>query len=81
MIAATVGAGLLGVVQKYLSALIGESVTFDLRARLFKHLHKRLWEPTRGDVLLDGKSLRTLELKGLRARIGVVTQETCLFEL
>jgi ATP-binding cassette subfamily B protein len=39
----------------------------------------RLWEPTRGDVLLDGKSLREIELKSLRARIGVVTQETYLF--
>jgi len=41
MIAAAVGAGLLGIVQKYLSALIGERVTFDLRVRLFKHLHKQ----------------------------------------
>src|SRR5207244_2808901 len=39
----------------------------------------RLWEPTRGEILLDGRNLKTLELKSLRARIGVVTQETCLF--
>jgi ATP-binding cassette, subfamily B, bacterial len=39
----------------------------------------RLWEPTRGAVLLDGHDLRSLELKSLRARIGVVTQETYLF--
>ena len=41
MIAAPLAAGLLGVLQKYLSALIGEQVTFDLRVRLFKHLHKQ----------------------------------------
>ena len=39
----------------------------------------RLWEPTRGAILLDGQDLRGLELKSLRARIGVVTQETYLF--
>jgi ATP-binding cassette, subfamily B, bacterial len=41
MIAAPLLAGVLGVLQKYLSALIGERVTFDLRVRLFKHLHKQ----------------------------------------
>jgi ATP-binding cassette subfamily B protein len=39
----------------------------------------RLWEPTCGDILLDGKSLRSLRLESLRAQIGVVTQETFLF--
>jgi ATP-binding cassette subfamily B protein len=39
----------------------------------------RLWEPTRGAILLDGQDLRQLELKSLRSRIGVVTQETYLF--
>ena len=39
----------------------------------------RLWEPTRGAILLDGQDLRRLELKSLRSRIGVVTQETYLF--
>src|SRR2546425_545245 len=41
MIAGPLGAGLLGVWQRYLSALIGERVMFDLRLALFKHLHKQ----------------------------------------
>jgi len=39
----------------------------------------RLWEPTRGEILLDGKNLRTIKLKSLRSHIGVVAQETYLF--
>ena len=39
----------------------------------------RLWEPTAGEILLDGTSLRAIEIKSLRAQIGVVTQETYLF--
>ena len=39
----------------------------------------RFYDPTEGDVLIDGISLRDLELESLRKAIGVVTQESILF--
>jgi subfamily B ATP-binding cassette protein MsbA len=39
----------------------------------------RFYDPTEGDVLLDGISLKDIELESLRKQIGVVTQESILF--
>lgn len=39
----------------------------------------RLYEPTAGRILLDGVDIRTLELRDLRRRIGVVLQDSFLF--
>lgn len=39
----------------------------------------RLYEPTRGRVLLDGRDLRDLDLAALRGAIGLVSQDTFLF--
>jgi subfamily B ATP-binding cassette protein MsbA len=39
----------------------------------------RLYDPTTGNVRVDGKDLRTLTQKSLRQQIGLVTQETFLF--
>ena len=39
----------------------------------------RLYDPTRGAVLLDGRDLRELDPKWLRRQIGVVAQEPMLF--
>ncbi|HIS68375.1 MAG TPA: ABC transporter ATP-binding protein [Candidatus Gallacutalibacter stercoravium] len=39
----------------------------------------RFYDPTRGRVLLDGKDVRTLTLKSLRAQIAPVLQDTFLF--
>lgn len=39
----------------------------------------RFYDPTEGDVLLDDVSLRDYELESLRHQIGVVTQESILF--
>jgi subfamily B ATP-binding cassette protein MsbA len=39
----------------------------------------RFYDPTSGDILLDGISLRDYELESLRKQIGVVTQESILF--
>jgi subfamily B ATP-binding cassette protein MsbA len=39
----------------------------------------RFFDVTRGQVLIDGHDLRGLRLNSLRAQIGIVTQETILF--
>jgi ATP-binding cassette, subfamily B, bacterial MsbA len=39
----------------------------------------RFYDPTSGSVLIDGIDLRQVELKSLREKIGIVTQETILF--
>jgi subfamily B ATP-binding cassette protein MsbA len=39
----------------------------------------RFYDPTSGAVLIDGVDLRQVELKSLREKIGIVTQETILF--
>lgn len=39
----------------------------------------RFYDPTEGEVLIDGISLKDYELESLRQHIGVVTQESILF--
>lgn len=39
----------------------------------------RFYDPTGGDVLLDGVSLRDYDIESLRKQVGVVTQESILF--
>jgi ATP-binding cassette, subfamily B, bacterial MsbA len=39
----------------------------------------RFYDPTEGRITLDGRDLRTLRLKDVRALLGIVTQETILF--
>jgi len=39
----------------------------------------RFYDPTAGDVCLDGISLRDYEIESLRQQMGVVTQESILF--
>lgn len=39
----------------------------------------RFYDPTEGDVLLDGRSLKEFELGELRGLMGIVTQESILF--
>jgi subfamily B ATP-binding cassette protein MsbA len=39
----------------------------------------RFYDPTSGAILIDGVDLRAVELKSLRDKIGIVTQETILF--
>lgn len=46
---------------------------------LMTALVARLLDPTRGEVLLDGKDLRTLPLRALRGMIGYAAQEPVLF--
>ncbi|MFN5169008.1 MAG: ABC transporter ATP-binding protein [Cyclobacteriaceae bacterium] len=39
----------------------------------------RFYDPTEGDVLLDGVSLRDYDIESLRQQMGIVTQESILF--
>jgi subfamily B ATP-binding cassette protein MsbA len=39
----------------------------------------RFFDVTRGRILIDGHDVRSLKLNSLRAQIGIVTQETILF--
>ncbi|MGE4357008.1 MAG: ABC transporter ATP-binding protein [Candidatus Omnitrophota bacterium] len=43
------------------------------------NLLPRFYDPTEGRILIDGRDLRELSIKSLRNHIGVVTQETLLF--
>ena len=43
------------------------------------YLIPRLYDPTKGSVLIDGHDLRDVTLDSLSAQIGMVTQETHLF--
>jgi len=42
-------------------------------------LLQRLWDPTGGRITIDGQDLREVSLESLRAAIGVVFQESMLF--
>jgi ATP-binding cassette, subfamily B, bacterial MsbA len=43
------------------------------------NLIPRFFDPSEGQILIDGYDLRDLKLKSLRSLIGIVTQETVLF--
>ncbi len=43
------------------------------------HMLQRLWDPKAGGILIDGQDLRDVTLDSLRANIGVVFQESLLF--
>ena len=43
------------------------------------NLLQRMWDPVAGGVLIDGQDLRDVSLTSLRASIGVVFQESMLF--
>ena len=42
-------------------------------------LLQRLWDPTSGRITIDGQDLRDVSLESLRSQIGVVFQESLLF--
>jgi subfamily B ATP-binding cassette protein MsbA len=44
------------------------------------NLVPRFYDPTRGVIAIDGADTRTLTLSSLRTQIGIVTQETVLFD-
>ncbi|MEQ1891254.1 MAG: ABC transporter ATP-binding protein [Planctomycetota bacterium] len=59
-----------------LSALVGRS---GAGKSTIAALALRLFDPTRGAVLLDGRSLREYDLDSLRARMGLAQQRTVFF--
>jgi ATP-binding cassette subfamily B (MDR/TAP) protein 1 len=42
-------------------------------------LLERFYDPLKGEILLDGKNIKGLQLKWLRSQIGLVSQEPALF--
>lgn len=44
------------------------------------NLIPRFYDPTGGTIRIDGRDIRTLNLHSLRAQMGIVTQETILFD-
>jgi ATP-binding cassette, subfamily B, bacterial len=59
-----------------LAALVGPS---GAGKTTITYLLPRLYDPTRGRILIDGHDLRDLTLLSLGQQIGMVTQETYLF--
>lgn len=59
-----------------LAALVGPS---GAGKTTMTYLIPRLYDPTGGQILLDGHDLRDVKLESLAAQIGMVTQETYLF--
>jgi subfamily B ATP-binding cassette protein MsbA len=39
----------------------------------------RFYDPTSGKIIIDGADIRNIDIKSLRRRMGIVTQETFLF--
>eukprot|EP00546_Thalassionema_frauenfeldii_P014009 CAMPEP_0178930166 /NCGR_PEP_ID=MMETSP0786-20121207/21060_1 /TAXON_ID=186022 /ORGANISM="Thalassionema frauenfeldii, Strain CCMP 1798" /LENGTH=1444 /DNA_ID=CAMNT_0020606615 /DNA_START=119 /DNA_END=4453 /DNA_ORIENTATION=+ len=58
-------------------ALVGES---GCGKSTISKLVQRFYDPTQGEIRLDGVSLKEFALKDLRACIGVVSQEPLLFD-
>jgi subfamily B ATP-binding cassette protein MsbA len=57
-------------------ALVGETGS---GKTTLANLLARFYDPTSGRVLMDGKDLRDVEIASLRKLMGIVTQETILF--
>jgi len=45
----------------------------------FVDLIPRFYDPTAGEVIIDGQNIKNVTLSSLRKQIGIVTQETILF--
>ncbi|GFS34195.1 P-glycoprotein 20 [Actinidia rufa] len=52
-----------------------------LEKAVFIPLMERFYDPTLGEVLLDGENIKNLKLEWLRSQIGLVTQEPALLSL
>jgi ATP-binding cassette, subfamily B, bacterial len=59
-----------------LSVLIGQS---GAGKSTIMSLMARLYDPSSGDIFLDGRPVREIKLRSLRAQIAIMTQDTHLF--
>ena len=66
----------LEVMQGEVLAVVGSS---GAGKSTLVHLIPRFFDVTRGRLLIDGNDLRDVTLASLRAQVGIVTQETVLF--
>lgn len=67
-----------------LSVRAGETIAFvganGCGKTTLVNLLPRFYDPTHGSVLIDGMDVRKIQLRSLRRQIGLVTQDTFLFE-
>lgn len=77
------GASVPAVSEVSLSVKSGEVVAFVGPSGSGKttllNLLPRFFDPASGEILIDGVNIREVSLKSLRQQIGIVTQETMLF--
>lgn len=66
----------LAIAKGEVAALVGPS---GAGKTTLVDLIPRFYDPSAGAILLDGADIRSLDLRGLRDGIGIVTQETILF--
>lgn len=66
----------LTVVKGTMAAIVGPSGT---GKTTLVDLIPRFFDPQRGRILIDGEDIRGVSLASLRQQIGIVTQETVLF--
>jgi ABC-type multidrug transport system fused ATPase/permease subunit len=75
---ALVGASGCGSRFSFYSSSILSSFVFVTESTTVQ-LIQRLYDPDQGQVLLDGKDIKTLNVAWLRSHIGIVSQEPVLF--
>ncbi|KAE8667230.1 putative F-box and wd40 domain protein [Hibiscus syriacus] len=65
--------------EKLLSHMVGLVGGSGLGKSTTISLLERFYDPINGDILLDGRNIKTLQLKWLRSQMGLVNQEPILF--
>jgi ATP-binding cassette, subfamily B (MDR/TAP), member 1 len=66
----------LQIPQQKFTAIVGPSGS---GKSTVLQLLERFYDPVEGDVFLDGHNIRSLNVKFLRSRMGLVSQEPVLF--
>lgn len=66
----------LGVSKGQILAIVGPSGT---GKTTLVDLIPRFYDPRKGKILIDGQDIKEVSLRSLRKQIGIVTQETILF--
>lgn len=64
--------------QKLKTPLFSKNVFFHRKSTILRLLF-RFFEPTRGEILIDSQNISAVKLSSLRQTIGVVPQDTILF--